>query len=99
MSTMQQRLSATRATVPAGVASPAPTGTPFELPATLAALYAAQLAGSVTILAVLTGLAGFRRDGVTAVLAAWLAAAPQLLVVAHCLHGLSALSQNRGAIT
>jgi hypothetical protein len=99
MSTMQQKLSATRAAVPTAVAGAAPTGAPFELPATLAALCAAQLAGTVAILAVLTGLAGFRRDGVTAVLAAWLAAAPQSLVVAHCLHGLSALSQNRGAIT
>src|SRR5581483_228469 len=99
MSTIQQKLSATRAPAPTEVAGAAPTGAPFESSATLAALYAAQLAGTVTILAVLTGLAGFRRDGVTAVLAAWLAAAPQLLAVAHCLHGLSALSQTRDAIT
>jgi hypothetical protein len=40
------------------------------------------------LLAALTGLTGFRRDGVTLALAAWMAAAPQFLWIAFLLQGL-----------
>jgi len=46
------------------------------------ALHAMQLAGTVVVLAALTGLSGYRPEWVSVTCAAWLGAAPQPLMVA-----------------
>jgi hypothetical protein len=93
MSTMQHKLAAPRSPAPMAAARPALADAPFECFAVLAAVHAAQLSGTVATLAVLSGLTGFRRDNVMAVLATWLAIAPQLLGIALFLNGLSVLSE------
>jgi hypothetical protein len=46
---------------------------------TCLAIHAMQLAGTVVVLAALTGLSGYRPEWVRVTLATWLGAAPQLL--------------------
>jgi hypothetical protein len=49
---------------------------------TCLAIHAMQLAGTVVVLAALTGLSGYRPEWVRVTLATWLGAAPQLLMMA-----------------
>jgi hypothetical protein len=91
MSTMQNKLASPRG--PIAVDRRALASDPLGCFAVLAAVHAAQFSGTVASLAVLTGLAGFRRDSVMTVLAVWLAIAPQLLGIALFFNGLSVLSE------
>ena len=58
------------------------------------AIQAMQLAGSVVVLAALTGLSGYRPEWVGVTCAAWLGAAPQLLMVAVAMGGLLNLQRS-----